>query len=221
VPTNRSTVSRVGVFGGTFDPIHIGHLVVASEVAYQLQLDEVVFVPTGEPWQKSLSQVTPAAIRVDMVAAAIAGNPRFSLSLVDVERAGPTFTVDTLTDLAAQRDSSCEFFFIMGADAVQTVGTWRDAQRLGDLATFVAVNRPGHDGVGTREQAVAGSELVGSEPVLQAGPIGVLYVQTPSIDLSSTQCRERVALAAPLTYLIPEAVEAIIVKNGLYGVQLS
>ena len=133
---------RIGVMGGTFDPIHHGHLVAASEVAQSFDLDEVVFVPTGRPWQKD--DVTESEHRYLMTVIATASNPQFTVSRVDVDRAGPTYTIDTLRDLKQQRPGA-ELFFITGADAVAQILSWRNHQQLWDLAHFVAVSRPGND----------------------------------------------------------------------------
>src|SRR5690554_3385642 len=139
--TPRTT--RLGVMGGTFDPIHHGHLVAASEVAHRFELDEVVFVPTGEPPFKQHQKVTPAEHRYLMTVIATASNPRFTVSRVDIDREGLTFTVDTLRDLSVQRPDD-EFFFITGADAVEQILSWKDADKLFEMAHFVAVTRPGH-----------------------------------------------------------------------------
>ncbi|MFL5139845.1 MAG: nicotinate-nucleotide adenylyltransferase, partial [Microvirga sp.] len=137
------TGRRIGVMGGTFDPIHHGHLVAASEVAVLFGLDEVVFVPTGQPWQKSQRVVSPAEDRYLMTVIATASNPRFSTSRVDIERGGPTYTIDTLTDLQRQRPEA-ELFFITGADALEQIVSWRDNARLFELARFIGVTRPGY-----------------------------------------------------------------------------
>src|SRR6058998_2993889 len=138
-----ATTQRIGVMGGTFDPIHHGHLVAASEVASLFGLDEVIFVPTGEPWQKGHRQVSPAEHRYLMAVIATASNPRFWVSRVDIDRAGPTFTIDTLRDLRGQRPDA-ELFFITGADALEQILSWKDAEELFDLARFVGVTRPGY-----------------------------------------------------------------------------
>src|SRR5215475_12571212 len=135
---------RIGVMGGTFDPIHHGHLVAASEVAQVFTLDEVVFVPTGQPWQKDHRQVSPSEDRYLMTVIATASNPRFSVSRIDIDRAGPTYTIDTLRDLRAERGDEAELFFITGADALAQILSWRDAPDLVELAHFVGVTRPGH-----------------------------------------------------------------------------
>jgi nicotinate-nucleotide adenylyltransferase len=193
---------RVGVMGGTFDPIHHGHLVAASEVAHRFGLDEVVFVPTGTPWQKRDRAVTPAEDRYLMTVIATAADPRFRVSRVDVDRDGPTYTVDTLRDLAAEytaADTAAELFFITGADALGAIGDWHDARELLDLAHFVGVTRPGH--------TLTDSGL----------PEGsVTLVEIPALAISSTDCRERVAQGEPIRYLVPEGVREYVAKRGLY-----
>src|SRR4249920_268275 len=134
---------RIGVMGGTFDPIHHGHLVAASEVAQFFALDEVVFVPTGQPWQKEDRQVSPSEDRYLMTVIATASNPRFSVSRIDIDRGGPTYTIDTLRDLRSLNDDA-DLFFITGADALGQILTWRDAEELFSLAHFIGVTRPGH-----------------------------------------------------------------------------
>ena len=129
--------------GGTFDPIHHGHLVAASEVAAEFDLDEVVFVPTGQPWQKADREVSPAEHRYLMTVVATASNPRFTVSRVDIDRPGPTYTIDTLRDLQKQR-SGADLFFMTGADALAQILSWKDSDELFELAHFVGVTRPGH-----------------------------------------------------------------------------
>ena len=140
----RARRPRLGIMGGTFDPIHHGHLVAASEVAAEFELDEVVFVPTGQPWQKSDRQVSPAEDRYLMTVVATASNPRFTVSRVDIDRPGATYTVDTLRDLHRLHPDA-ELFFITGADAMGQILTWKDVDELWGLAHFVGVTRPGHD----------------------------------------------------------------------------
>jgi nicotinate-nucleotide adenylyltransferase len=187
---------RIGVMGGTFDPIHNGHLVAASEVQQSFDLDEVVFVPTGEPWMKR--EVTAPEHRYLMTVIATASNPRFTVSRVDIDRGGPTYTVDTLRDLRAQRPDA-ELFFITGADAVAQILEWRDVEEVWTLAHFVAVSRPGH------RLNVRG---LPSE--------GVSSLEVPALAISSTDCRERVDRGFPVWYLVPDGVVQYISKHHLY-----
>jgi nicotinate-nucleotide adenylyltransferase len=183
--------------GGTFDPIHNGHLVAASEVAAALELDEVLFVPTGQPWQKA--EVTATSNRYLMAEIATAANPRFKVSTVDIDRAGPTYTVDTLRDLSSQHPDA-DLFFITGADAVTSIAGWKDSEDLWSLAKFVAVTRPGHN-----------LDL----PEAPEGAIQVLEI--PALAISSTDIRERVLSGKPIWYLVPDGIVQFIAKHGLYG----
>jgi nicotinate-nucleotide adenylyltransferase len=189
---------RIGVMGGTFDPIHHGHLVAASEVADRFGLDEVVFVPTGQPWQKAGVRVSPAEDRYLMTVIATASNPRFSVSRVDIDRAGPTYTVDTLRDLAAGRPGA-ELFFITGADALSAILSWHQVDELFDLAHFVGVTRPGF----TLSDA-------------HVPPEAVSLVEVPALAISSSDCRTRVAAGRPVWYLVPDGVVQYIEKRRLY-----
>lgn len=197
VPTGRGK-RRLGVMGGTFDPIHHGHLVAASEVAALFHLDEVIFVPTGQPWQKSHKQVSPAEDRYLMTVIATASNPQFSVSRSDVDRQGPTYTIDTLRDLRAVHGDA-DLFFITGADALSQILTWRDADELFSLSHFIGVTRPGH---------------VLTDAGLPEG--GVSLVEVPALAISSTDCRERVAQGDPVWYLVPDGVVRYIDKRQLY-----
>ena len=168
--------------GGTFDPIHHGHLVAASEVQGWFDLDEVVFVPTGQPWQKADRQVAPAEHRYLMTVIATASNPRFSVSRVDIERPGDTYTVDTLRDLRHERGPSTDLFFITGADAVAEIMEWKDADQMWDLAHFVAVTRPGY----SSPQGVR----------LPDGKVDTLEI--PALAISSTDVRRRATHGEPV-----------------------
>ncbi|MFK4110507.1 nicotinate-nucleotide adenylyltransferase [Streptomyces sp. NPDC002176] len=194
----RTDRRRLGVMGGTFDPIHHGHLVAASEVAARFQLDEVVFVPTGQPWQKSHRNVSPAEDRYLMTVIATAENPQFSVSRIDIDRGGHTYTVDTLRDLSLLNPDT-DLFFITGADALAQLLTWRDSEELFSLAHFVGVTRPGH------QLTDAG---------LPAG--GVSLVEVPALAISSTECRARVAKGDPIWYMVPDGVVRYIDKRELY-----
>jgi len=184
--------------GGTFDPIHHGHLVAASEVAGRFDLDEVVFVPTGEPYQKG-GAVSPAEDRYLMTVIATASNPRFHVSRIDIDRDGPTYTVDTLRDLRAIYGPAVELFFITGADALARILSWKDALELLSLAHFVGVTRPGF-------------ELFDDH--LPADT--VTLVEVPAMAISSSDCRARVAAGKPVWYLVPDGVVQYIAKRGLY-----
>ena len=182
--------------GGTFDPIHNGHLVAASEVASSLGLDEVIFVPTGQPYQKQ--DVTNSEHRYLMTVIATAANPMFTVSRVDIDRVGPTYTIDTLRDLSRVRPDA-ELFFISGADAVAQILNWKEARELFSLAHFVAVSRPGHP------LSVSG---------LPEHDVSLLEV--PALAISSTDCRSRVSRGFPVWYLVPDGVVQYISKHHLY-----
>jgi nicotinate-nucleotide adenylyltransferase len=192
------TGTRVGIMGGTFDPIHHGHLVAASEVASLYHLDEVIFVPTGEPWQKSERQVSPAEHRYLMTVIATASNPRFWVSRVDIDRDGPTYTIDTIRDIATLRPGA-ELHFITGADALAQILSWKDAEEALALARFVGVTRPGY-------------EL--SDAHLPTDSVRLLDV--PAMAISSSGCRERVQDGRPVWYLVPDGVVQYINKHRLY-----
>ena len=182
--------------GGTFDPIHHGHLVAASEVASVFELDEVIFVPTGQPWQKAKNKVSAAEHRYLMTVIATAANPQFTVSRVDIDRPGPTFTIDTLRDLRKMRPDA-ELFFITGADALAQIMSWKNSDELWQLAHFVGVTRPGHvlDDMGRSD---------------------VSLLEVPAMAISSTGCRQRVAEHNPVWYLVPDGVVQYIAKYGLY-----
>ena len=185
--------------GGTFDPIHHGHLVAASEVASVFALDEVVFAPTGQPWQKPHSRVSPAEHRYLMTVIATASNPHFTVSRVDVDREGPTYTIDTLRDLHRQRGKDVDLFFITGADALSQILSWKQVEQLFALAHFVGVTRPGHrlSGQGLPQDRVS-------------------LMEVPAMAISSTDCRARVAADQPVWYLVPDGVVQYIAKHRLY-----
>ena len=190
---------RIGVMGGTFDPIHHGHLVAASEVGHFFSLDEVIFVPTGQPWQKDSRRVSAAEDRYLMTVIATASNPRFSVSRVDIDRPGETYTIDTLRDLHAARGPDAEFFFITGADALARMMSWRDTGDLFKLAHFVGCTRPGHrlsdDGLPDER---------------------VSLIEIPALAISSTACRNRVQAGEPIWYLVPDGIVQYISKRRLY-----
>ena len=185
--------------GGTFDPVHHGHLVAASEVAARYGLDEVVFVPTGQPWQKADEEVTAAEHRYLMTVIATAANPHFTVSRVDIDRAGPTYTIDTLRDLRAARGEDVDYYFITGADALAQILGWKAASELFELARFIGVTRPGH---------------TLSTEGLPAERVSVLEI--PALAISSTDCRDRARRGDPVWYLVPDGVVQYISKHRLY-----
>lgn len=184
--------------GGTFDPIHHGHLVAASEAAARFDLDEVVFAPTGNPSFKQRQIVSPAEHRYLMTVIATASNPRFTVTRVDLDRAGLTYTVDTLRDLTTAR-AGADLFFITGADAIEQILGWKDAPELFTMAQFVAVTRPGH------LLTVAGLP-----------PDRVHVLEVPALAISSTDVRARARAGQPVWYLVPDGVVQYIAKHGLY-----
>lgn len=191
--------------GGTFDPVHHGHLVAASEVADRFDLDEVIFAPTGKPWQKEGKRVSAAEDRYLMTVIATASNPRFSVSRVDVDRDKVTYTVDTLRDLrAAHRDA--DLYFITGADALDNILTWQDSDELFRLARFVGVTRPGYE---LRSDHLA-------EHLRDLPPDTLTLIEVPALAISSSECRRRAAEGRPVWYLVPDGVVQYISKRGLY-----
>ncbi|GGE72227.1 nicotinate-nucleotide adenylyltransferase [Nesterenkonia cremea] len=188
---------RLGIMGGTFDPIHHGHLVAASEVAAEFRLDEVIFVPTGEPWQKASRSVTAAEHRYLLTVIATASNPRFTVSRVDIDRGGPTYTIDTLRDFRRMYPQA-ELFFITGADAMAQIMSWKNVDELWELAHFVSVTRPGYvsQDFGRTEQ--------------------ISLMEIPAMAISSTDCRQRVEDGKPVWYLVPDGVVQYINKHRLY-----
>ena len=191
---------RLGVMGGTFDPIHYGHLTTAEEALVQFELEGVLFVPTGQPWMKAHEVVSPAEDRYLMTVIATASNPLFSVSRVDVDREGPTYAVDTLRALKDETDA--DLYFITGADAIVEIVQWKEPQELFELAHFIAATRPGYD--------VHGLEVPGD-----AGD-AVTVMNIPALAISSTDIRERVKGGRPIRYLVPEGVKSYIEKAGLY-----
>ena len=191
--------------GGTFDPVHHGHLVAASEVAGLFDLDEVVFVPTGEPWQKRGRRVSPAEDRYLMTVIATASNPRFSVSRVDIDRGGPTYTKDTLSDLH-ELNPDADLYFITGADALASILTWEGVKELFKLARFVGVSRPGY--------ALNGDHIVAAMDSLADDALTL--VEVPALAISSSDCRARAGEGRPIWYLVPDGVVQYVSKRGLY-----
>ncbi len=197
---------RLGVLGGTFDPIHNAHLAVAEEVRARLQLTEVLFVTAGHPQLKEGHAITPVEYRVEMVRLAIGGNRYFKLSAIEVERTGPSYTVDTITELRRQLATGDEVFFLMGWDNVSALPRWREPSRLITLCWLVAVPRPGH----------SAPDVKALESLIPGLSRRLVMLYKPEIDISSSEVRERVARGLSIGHLVPEPVEKYIHDNGLY-----
>lgn len=193
---------RLGVMGGTFDPIHHGHLLTAEEAAVQFGLEQVIFVPTGQPWMKADREVSPAEDRYLMTVIATASNPRFTVSRIEIDRAGPTYTVDTLRALR-ELHPGVELFFVTGADAMLEIFSWKDPSELLSLAHFIAATRPGYD-------------LAHFEAEAPTAHPNVTVMNIPALAISSTDIRQRVREGRPIRYLVPEGVKSYIEKAGLY-----
>lgn len=197
---------NIGVLGGTFDPIHLGHLIVAEEARERLGLAQVIFVPAGQPWMKGGKSITPGWERLRMAELAVESNPFFCVAANEVERSGPTYTVDTLQELQRDLDPDSRLRFIVGMDSLEQFHRWKDPEKLLELCQLVVVNRPGHQGVDI-------NTLVGRFP--QAGTrLSLLTV--PRIEISATDIRRRVSQGISVRYLVPEAVEAYIREHRLY-----
>ena len=202
---NGEASVNIGVFGGTFDPIHNGHLIVAEEVRNRLGLVEVLFVPTGQPWMRTDS-ISEAKHRVGMVRLAISGKPYFKISTIEVERAGPTYTVDTIRELKSQRDEGDELYFILSWDTLSSFPRWKDPSRLLELCHLVAVPRPGYK---LPDMKKLEAELPGLSRRL-------FLLDKPEIDVSATEIKKRVAAGLSIGHLVPESVEKYIKMHNLY-----
>lgn len=202
VPTKR----KIGVLGGTFDPIHIGHLVTAEAVRIEYSLDKVLFVPAANPPHKQAAKVTPAIHRYIMTVMATYSNPHFSVSAIEMERPGPSYTIDTVRTLIAQLGEQTELYFITGADAVHDLPTWHDIEKLLDLCNFVAATRPGC--ISMIDDVIKYFGTKGRQRIHR--------LATPELEISSTDIRERVKKYRSIKYIVPESVEQYILKEGLY-----
>ncbi len=197
---------NIGVLGGTFDPIHIGHLILAEEVRASLNSTEILFVPAGQPWLKVDSPISPAEHRVEMVRLAIADKPYFKLSTMEIERAGPTYTVDTIAELKAQLGTEDELFFILGWDNLAELPRWRQPSRLITMCRLVAVPRPGYPL----------SDLKALEASVPGLSQRVTLMDRPEIDISASAIRGRVTQGLPIRHLVPQPVERYIKEHKLY-----
>ena len=197
---------KIGVLGGTFDPIHLGHLKVAEEVTARLNLAEIIFMPAGQPWLKASNVISPAEHRVEMVRLALAGKPNFKLSTMEVERAGPTYTVDTMAELRHELGSEHELFFILGWDDLNQLPGWREPSRLIKLCRLVAVPRVDYPP----------PDLGSLEAILPGLSQRVILLDSPRIDINATEIRKRVARGLSIRHLVPEPVERYIREHKLY-----
>jgi len=198
-------IQRLGILGGTFDPVHHGHLVAAAEAYHQLDLDLALFVPTGAPPHKQGQPLLPAAQRLRMLELAIAGRTRFSVSRVDMDRPGPCYTVDTLELLRAEWGPTPTFFFVEGADSLADILTWHQPQQLIELCHLAVVERPGVE--------IDVDRLAQRLPGLESH---LHWIQMPLLEISSRDLRNRVRTGQSISYLVPRAVEAYIMEHGLY-----
>jgi len=204
---------RIGVLGGTFDPVHYGHLVIAEEVYATLQLTEIVFVPTGQPPHKTNIEITSAAHRLEMLELAIASNPHFTISRVDLDRPGPSYTVDTLQLLRKQWGKNTAIYFIIGGDSLEDLLSWHDPSGILEQLTYlVAVRRPGYN------ESEASYDWL--ETRLSGIKQRLLVVDAPQFDISATDLRQRVSEGRPIKYQTPESVESYIVQYGLYRTKI-
>jgi len=197
---------KVGVLGGTFDPVHIGHLIIAEAVQVQLRLEKVLFVPAGQPWLKLQHPITPVGYRVEMLRLAILPNLYFELSDVEVERSGPSYTIDTMVELRNRLGAQADLFFILGCDALAQFAEWKEPSKLIQLCKLAVVPRAN----------LAFSALEDLERHIPGITDRVSYVATPIIDISSSQIREHVARGLSIRYLVPDKVEEYIAQRRLY-----
>jgi nicotinate-nucleotide adenylyltransferase len=197
---------QIGVLGGTFDPVHNAHLAIAEETRVRLGLAEVVFVPAGQPWMKSDRPITPAVHRLEMVHLAVAPYPYFRVSTMEIDRVGPSYTIDTITELRSQLAAEDELYFILGWDSLPQLPQWRDVPRLIRRCRLAAVPRPGY----------ARPNLISLEAQLPGITKRVILLDGPRVDISASGIRDRVARGLPIGHLVPEPVERYIREHRLY-----
>ena len=197
---------KIGILGGTFDPVHLGHLIIAEETLHSLGLDRVIFIPAGDPWMKAGTPVSPGINRLAMVHAAVTGNPAFHVSPVELDRSGPSYTVETLEELQADYEPQAEYFFIMGSDALKGFAQWRNPERVLELCTLAVVGRPSQE---TLDLSLLETTLPGIRK-------RVVDVDGVAITVSATDIRGRVAEGRSIRYMVPAMVERYIHEHGLY-----
>lgn len=198
---------KIGLLGGTFDPIHIGHLIIAQEVRVRLDLDKIVFMPASHPWLKIDREITDARHRLAMIKLAIASDSCFEISTAELDRPGPTYTVDTVEALKAESNPTDELYFIVGSDALADFPRWKEPERVVSLCQIVQVERPGSSNI----------DLAALKPLIPGVSSCLRPVDVPQIDISSTAIRERVMMGYPIRYMVPFGVEAYIHEHGLYS----
>ena len=196
---------RIGLLGGTFDPIHLGHLIVAEEARTRLSLDRLLLVPSRHPWRKAGREIAHEADRLAMVRLAVEGNPGFEVSMVDLDRAGPSYSVDTVSDVRATLSPEAELYFILGYDALMDLPHWHAPDELARITRLVTVIRPGY--------ALDWSPL---EQAIPQARETVTLLETPEIGISSTEVRQRVAAGRSIRYWVPDLVAEYIQQQGLY-----
>lgn len=197
---------RLGLFGGTFDPIHFGHLIVAEEVRIQLGLDEVVLIPTGQPWMKVQRPLSSSKKRLDMVRLAVSCNPFFQTSSIEVDRPGPTYTVDTLRSFREGMRAEDDIYFIIGMDSLKSFHLWKEPDKVLGLCNLAVVSRPGCEAY----------DLSALDTIVDGGSQGAVSLRTPLIDLSGTRIRARAAKGQSIRYQVPSLVERYIRQHQLY-----
>ncbi|MFC1926650.1 nicotinate-nucleotide adenylyltransferase [Chloroflexota bacterium] len=200
------TENRVGILGGTFDPIHSGHLGIADEMMRQLELQEILFIPAGQPWLKGQEVISSGAQRLQMVKLAIASNPCFKVSTIELERPGPSYSIDTILDLRGSLGAGVRLFLILGFDALAGLPQWKEPERLAELCQVVGVGRPSYNEF----------DLNDLEPLIPGASERVIMVDMPQIDVSASDIRRRVSRGLSIRHLVPESVEEYILEHGLY-----
>ena len=197
---------KVGLLGGTFDPIHLGHLIIAETICERLGLSKILFIPAGEPWLKADREITPGRHRLQMVGLAIRGNPHFEISIIEIERDGPSYSVDTVTALRGVFDADAELYFIVGSDALAELPQWKDPQKLADMCGIISLGRP----EGRRPDMAT---LLRAVPQISSR---LIQLDVPQIQISSTEIRRRVKEGLSIRYLVPDGVLEYISRHKLY-----
>jgi nicotinate-nucleotide adenylyltransferase len=197
---------KTGILGGTFDPVHLGHITIAENVRDELSLDEVLLIPAGVPMSRPNDRVTTASHRLNMVEIAVKGKKALKATPIEIERPGPTYTVDTLEELRKRGNEDDEIYFVLGSDTLQTIGTWKNPGRILELCRLVVVPRPGY-------QPLSDEEL---EKILPGLSKNIIVMKGPYLDISASQIRKRIAEGKPISHLVPEGIEEYIRQHNLY-----